>query len=404
MSEKTKPTEDLLERSIIDAKKVKQVAFQSAERALKQKFSKDLKKIYLNKLNEEADIDFGEDLLEEEYSMLGEEEDPFGDEDPMGGAGGGDMGGAGGGDMGGGGLDGGGPPPSGGGLDQGPAPAPNSISPIEPQIPTTHDDITLPNGTEPDEIELELIFDKDQSLPGDVNQFMQNDTEQPSGMDDGMGEEDPFGGGMGEEDPFGGGMGEQTPSGLDGPGMPGEEEGIDFGFGDEDPNQQMNPRQNNGKGFDMASIQLDDDVLLDYINNSLKNDELTRRMQADLLLVSEQVNLLSKQLDKSNSTLELLQRQNLRLIYQNKTLIDDSLSEHQKQHIVKALDKAATLNEAKVIFETAKSSTRTKPEGNLNKIHGTRATGTTNLLRENKGSLLPQADRWQELAGIKKSK
>ena len=42
-------------------------------------------------------------------------------------------------------------------------------------------------------------------------------------------------------------------------------------------------------------------------------------------------------------------------MYQNRALIDDSLSEHQKQHIVKAINKAETLNEAKAIYETAKS-------------------------------------------------
>lgn len=393
MSDKTKQVEDLLERSIADAKKIKEVAMHGAERALRQKFSNDLKKIYLKKLNEENDIDFDmtdDNLLEEEFSLDEEgpqldnanEMLPGTDDAEMGDAGLGHLGGDGPSQE----MEGG----LGGGLDQGATPAPNTMSPMEPQIPATHDDITLPNGTEPDEIELELVFDKDQSLPGDINQFMQNNAAPPTGLDVGQ---------MGGQD--------MNPQGMDGLGgeLP-QEPGL--GEEDEDPfaMQGEDDLFNDQRPFDMASIQIDDDVLLDYIERSLKNDQLTKKLKEDLEFVTEQVKDLTNRLGKSNKVLESLQKQNVRLVYQNKALIDDSLSEHQKQNIVKALNKAETLSEAKAIYETAKSSTKIKPTSNsINQIFGARATGKPAVLRENRSDVgyLPEAGRWQELAGIRKN-
>lgn len=363
MSEKSKLSEDILERSILDAKKVKQIALQSAERALKNKYSNDLKKIYLGKLNEEiGDFNLDDGMLDEDYPLTeaDNEVDPMQQNDPNDlGLGNDELENPLGGGEGGLGLDGQSDPqqPAGSNpLDQGPAPDPNSVSSVMNQIPPTYeDDFTVPGEGEEILIDLE-DFDKD--VNDDVDSFMNQEMSDPAGL---------------------------------------------YNDEEQDPLQQNLQQNNQQPGFDLASIQLDDNVLLEYIEKSLKNDELTKQFRQDLEIVSEQVSQLTKQLSKSNETLETMKKQNLRLVYQNKALIDDSLSEHQKQHIVKALNKAETLNEAKTIYETAKNSLKVKPQSNvLNAMNGTKATGTTNLLRESKKVLLPQADRWQELAGIKK--
>jgi uncharacterized protein YoxC len=101
------------------------------------------------------------------------------------------------------------------------------------------------------------------------------------------------------------------------------------------------------------------------IQKSLQNDEKFNSLTATIEKLQTTVDNLSKQLNKSNSDLVNLKEQNIRLMYKNQALNDDSLSEPQKQSIVKALDKAKTLNEAKAIYETAATSfskTNNKPK------------------------------------------
>jgi hypothetical protein len=61
--------------------------------------------------------------------------------------------------------------------------------------------------------------------------------------------------------------------------------------------------------------------------------------------------------------LESLREMNLlnaKLLYQNKLLLQENFTDQQKANIIKALDKAATANEAKIVFETYKGMSATK--------------------------------------------
>lgn len=399
---------DILEKSILDAKKVKALALQSAERVLKRKYSQDLKKLYVKNLNEEFDFD-----ISDEPGILGEEdfnpEEDFGNEmdenDPsfnperegspegMGDLGGleGDMGG---------GLDGdamsppnmpeagGGPNPS----DQGAAVSPNdAIGPeLSPQIPNAHDEIVLSDPDQQYDIDLGTLL---QNIENETEDLLGN-SGNPDMMPD---ENDQFDDQNYEEMEF-----------------REEDQQYDDQYGnnqyEDEENQYDNQYEeepfNQNRGMDFASIQLDDNVLLEYIESSLKNDEIIKKLKKDLEEITTQVLDLTKALNESNNNLDSLKTQNVRLMYQNQSLIDDSLSEHQKRHIVQALNKAETVNEAKAIYESAKMvTTKTvDPSKNvINKILSSNSTSTLNTLRENRdANMLPQANRWQELAGIKK--
>jgi hypothetical protein len=379
MAPKTKSdetvTEDLVEKSIADAKKVRQIALKSAEKTLKERYSQDLKKIYLNKLTEEFDVDLDlepdVDHLNEEYGMLGEDEDPQDDpfapgnepgsegddpfmgmpdgEGPEGVGGPGGAGGAGGAAPMGPDVD---PMSAGGG---GEAPDANTMSGVSDQVPYDHEPKDpaailaqikqlVADGAETDPVELSLDFD--QQSQDDMN---------------------------------------MTPE-MGGGEMPELEESLDYNM------------------FKPESLKINDNVLLDYIERSLRNDGKVKQLQDDIEIVSLQINQLQEALSRSNANLKELSKQNARLVYQNKVLIDDSLSEHQKHHIVKALDKAETLKEAKAIFETAKVTKPKSATNAVNKALGTKATGTTNLIRESQRppEMIEGASRWQELAGIKR--
>ena len=105
---------------------------------------------------------------------------------------------------------------------------------------------------------------------------------------------------------------------------------------------------------------------------------------------------------------------NSKLFYTNKTLMDDSLNERQKGNLVESINNAQTSEQAKIVYETLKSTvgnanTNKQPES-LSEAVGKRSS-TSLLLKARKsdekqvvaeGNIF--ADRMQILAGIKHQK
>ena len=105
---------------------------------------------------------------------------------------------------------------------------------------------------------------------------------------------------------------------------------------------------------------------------------------------------------------------NSKLFYTNKTLMDDSLNERQKGNLVESINNAQTSEQAKIVYETLKSTvgnanTNKQPES-LSEAVGKRSS-TSLLLKARKSDDKPKvnesnilADRMQILAGIKHQK
>jgi FtsZ-binding cell division protein ZapB len=105
---------------------------------------------------------------------------------------------------------------------------------------------------------------------------------------------------------------------------------------------------------------------------------------------------------------------NSKLFYTNKTLMDDSLNERQKGNLVESINNAQTSEQAKIVYETLKSTvgnanTNKQPES-LSEAVGKRSS-TSLLLKAQKSNDKPKvnesnilADRMQILAGIKHQK
>ena len=104
---------------------------------------------------------------------------------------------------------------------------------------------------------------------------------------------------------------------------------------------------------------------------------------------------------------------NSKLFYTNQTLMDDSLNERQKGNLVESINNAQTSEQAKIVYETLKSTvgnaTHKQPES-LSEAVGKRSS-TSLLLKAkkadekqvvNEGNIF--ADRMQILAGIKHQK
>ena len=96
---------------------------------------------------------------------------------------------------------------------------------------------------------------------------------------------------------------------------------------------------------------------------------------------------------------------NAKLLYTNKIFKSKTLNESQKLRVLKAFDKATSVKEAKVIFETLNEgmASKTQKPSFMNEIKG-RASKATGFISESKQPIVevdPMVARWQKLAGIK---
>jgi hypothetical protein len=96
---------------------------------------------------------------------------------------------------------------------------------------------------------------------------------------------------------------------------------------------------------------------------------------------------------------------NAKLLYTNKIFNAKNLNESQKLRVLKAFDKATSVKEAKVIFETLNEGmvSKTTKSSMVNEIKGS-ASKATGFISESKNPIVevdPMVTRWQKLAGIK---
>lgn len=134
------------------------------------------------------------------------------------------------------------------------------------------------------------------------------------------------------------------------------------------------------------------------INESLKKDKVN---------LADKVQVLSETVETLKEKLESTALLNAKLLYQNKVLTNESLNTRQKNSIVESINKAKTLNEAKVIYETLQSAAAAGPVGTSRKesLHEAINRPSHNITRRstNNDSILNEmTDRFQLLAGIKK--
>jgi len=112
----------------------------------------------------------------------------------------------------------------------------------------------------------------------------------------------------------------------------------------------------------------------------------------------EEIEELKKELHEVN----LL---NAKLLYTNKIFNSKTLNESQKLRVLKAFDKASSVKEAKVIFETLNEgmTSKTVKSSMANEIKSS-ASKATGFISESKQPIVevdPMVARWQKLAGIK---
>jgi len=125
----------------------------------------------------------------------------------------------------------------------------------------------------------------------------------------------------------------------------------------------------------------------------------TKRMEEELNEALQAVKILRNQLQEVN----LL---NAKLLYVNKVFKSNNLSEGQKVNVIAAFDKAETVKEVKLVFETVSKNVVVKPAAiKEHRSFASKATGNaqTTAPKEILSEVSEQVARWQKLAGIIKS-
>jgi len=157
--------------------------------------------------------------------------------------------------------------------------------------------------------------------------------------------------------------------------------------------------KNAGKGGSFGGGKPGKDVLSE-IRKTLRNQRRQNgALQNKLTKYRSAVDTLREQLEELNLF-------NAKLLYVNKLLQNKTISESQKRSIVKALDEAKDLREAKVLYKnlTESFSSRTSRSSRGRTLNESASLGGASRTTRSASSqnASTEVDRWARLAGIKK--
>ena len=139
------------------------------------------------------------------------------------------------------------------------------------------------------------------------------------------------------------------------------------------------------------------------------DEDFMKAVKDDLAKLMKKVGLKEEELDEAYNTIESLKSDlnevnllNAKLLYTNKIFKAKTLTESQKVKVLGAFDKAGTVKETKLVFETLNEGLKTKKKSPITESLGTasRVSGNVNT----KKPIIetdPMVERFKKLAGIK---
>ena len=135
---------------------------------------------------------------------------------------------------------------------------------------------------------------------------------------------------------------------------------------------------------------------INKLNEAIRNLRRQNRAQ------SEKLNKYRGAVNSLREQLEDLNLFNAKLLYVNKLLQNKSLNESQKKSVIKALDEAETLQEAKSLYTsltTTLKSSNSRSTISESRIVGSSSKSTTSS-QPTATSVNNDLSRWQRLAGL----
>jgi hypothetical protein len=162
-----------------------------------------------------------------------------------------------------------------------------------------------------------------------------------------------------------------------------------------------------GKKDDKEMDEAKDDKEVDEVKDGPTKNEIDAESDSKESNVNDTI---KEDLTEALSTIETLRSElnevnllNSKLLYVNKIFKANNLSESQKVNIIAAFDKAETVKEVKLVFETVSENVVTKKETTSIKEHkgsASKATGITASKPGVIGNVSESVLRMQKLAGI----
>lgn len=166
-------------------------------------------------------------------------------------------------------------------------------------------------------------------------------------------------------------------------------------------------------GTSLGKDNMLDDVLKSLADKAKKAGKSLVDFLKDIEVgsMSKAMSSESTDLEEALETIETLKKElnevnilNSKLLYVNKIFKANNLTESQKVNIIAAFDKAETVKEVKLVYETVSDNVVNTKKENVSesKVKGmaSKATGTTASKPENQIVLSEAALRMQKLAGI----
>jgi len=146
-----------------------------------------------------------------------------------------------------------------------------------------------------------------------------------------------------------------------------------------------------------------------YSKGNKYDEDFMKAVKDDLAKLMSKVGLKEEELDEAYNTIESLKSDlnevnllNAKLLYTNKIFKAKTLTESQKVKVLGAFDKAGTVKETKLVFETLNEGLKTKKKSPIVESLGaaSRVSGNVNT----KKPIIetdPMVERFKKLAGIK---
>jgi len=152
-----------------------------------------------------------------------------------------------------------------------------------------------------------------------------------------------------------------------------------------------------------AGRPLIDDEMFKFVD---KADLLPAGLTKAKEISEEGMEEMKSKIEELTSTLNEVKLLNAKLLYTNKIFRAKNLTENQKVKVLQAFDKAATVKETKLVFETLASELKEKKAPVNESVRGLASKAAGVAPTTNKQPILESTEqvmRWQKLAGIIKS-
>lgn len=152
-----------------------------------------------------------------------------------------------------------------------------------------------------------------------------------------------------------------------------------------------------------AGRPLIDDEMFKFVD---KADLLPAGLTKAKEISEEEMEEMKSKIEELTSTLNEVKLLNAKLLYTNKIFRAKNLTENQKVKVLQAFDKAVTVKETKLVFETLASELKEKKAPVNESVRGLASKAAGVAPTTNKQPILESTEqvmRWQKLAGIIKS-